>query len=89
MASNKALNPTIRSLTSKVLSKNTGGSMTRHLKQMMLAAVACFLAVHAVAQDAKAQSTTQQAVPALGAEGDSRVQATRGWHRLSAHGALN
>jgi hypothetical protein len=37
--------------------------MTRHLKQMMLAAVACFLAVHAVAQDAKAQSTTQQAVP--------------------------
>ena len=37
--------------------------MTRHLKQMMLAAVACFLAVHAVAQDAKAQSITQQAVP--------------------------
>ena len=37
--------------------------MTRHLKQVMLAVVACFLAVHAVAQDAKAQSTTQQAVP--------------------------
>src|SRR5262245_10768219 len=47
---------------SKDLQKETtGGPMTRLSKPIGLAAVACFLA--AVAQDAMAQSTTQQAAP--------------------------